>query len=164
MSKTEKNLQAAFAGESQANRKYLAFAGKADAEGHNSVAKLFRAAAEAETIHALHHFKVLGYNKSTAENLKAAVSGETHEFKEMYPDFIREATEENNQEALRTFMQANAAEEVHAMLYQKALDHLSDNAVHNYFVCPVCGYIAEDNLPDVCPICGAKHTVFKTIS
>lgn len=163
MSKTIKNLEAAFAGESQANRKYLSFAAKAEAEGHPSVAKLFRAAAEAETIHALHHFKVLGYNQSTTENLKAAISGETHEFSEMYPDFIKEASEENNQEALRTFMQANEAEKVHAKLYQKALDHLSSQETHTYSVCPVCGYIAEDNVPEVCPICGAKHTVFKAI-
>lgn len=163
MSKTEKNLQAAFAGESQANRKYLSFAAKADAEGHSNAAKLFRAAAEAETIHAMHHFKVLGYNKTTEENLQAAIAGETHEFTEMYPDFIKEATEEGNKDALRAFMQANAAEEVHAKLYKKALDSLSDKTTHNYFVCPVCGFIADNDIPDVCPICGTKHTAFKEI-
>ena len=163
MSKTEKNLIDAFAGESQANRKYLSFAQKADVEGHSNAAKLFRAAAEAETIHAMHHFKVLGYNKTTAENLKAAIAGETHEFKEMYPDFIKTATEEGNKEALRAFHLANSAEEVHAKLYQKALDSLTDSTVHNYSVCPVCGYISDNDEVDVCPICGTKHTAFKEI-
>jgi len=163
MSKTEKNLQAAFAGESQANRKYLAFAQKADAEGHASVAKLFRAAAEAETIHAMHHLKVLGYNKTTAENLKSAITGETHEFTEMYPEFINEATNEGMQEAVKAFSQANAAEEVHANLYQKALNAIGDHSLHNYFVCPICGFIADNDVPDICPICGTKHTAFKEI-
>jgi rubrerythrin len=163
MSKTEKNLQTAFAGESQANRKYLSFAQKADAEGYSITAKLFRAAAEAETIHAMHHLKVLGYNKNTQENLKAAITGETYEFTKMYPDFIKEANEEENQEALKAFIQASAAEEVHANLYQKMLDSLSDKAIHNYFVCPVCGFIADNDIPEVCPICGTKHTAFKEI-
>lgn len=163
MSKTEKNLQAAFAGESQANRKYLSFAMKADAEGYPNAAKLFRAAAEAETIHAMHHFKVLGYNKSTEENLKAAIAGETHEFTEMYPDFIKEANEEGNEAAVRAFTQANAAEEVHANLYKKALESLTDKTTHNYSVCPVCGYISDNSDVDVCPICGTRHTAFKEI-
>jgi len=109
MSTTDKNLVAAFAGESQANRKYLAFAKQADAEGYPQAAKLFRAAAEAETIHAHAHLKAMGMIKSTAENLKAAVEGETYEFEAMYPDFIKVAKEENNTAAVRTFHLANEA-------------------------------------------------------
>jgi len=163
MSNTEKNLQTAFAGESQANRKYLAFAQKADLEGYKGVAKLFRAAAEAETIHAMSHLKELGYNKSTEENLKSAIAGETHEFTEMYPAFIKEAEIDNNKGALIAFKRANAAEEVHANLYKKALSFVQEKKDANYFVCPVCGFIAENEIPDVCPICGTNHKTFKEI-
>jgi rubrerythrin len=124
MSKTEKNLSNAFAGESQANRRYLAFAKQADKEGHTQAAKLFRAAAEAETVHAHAHLRTLGGIKSTAENLKEAIDGETHEFRDMYPKMIEEAKEEGNKAAERSFNYANAVEEVHAGLYQKALDSL----------------------------------------
>src|SRR5512139_1439556 len=124
MSKTEENLQEAFAGESQANRKYLAFAAKADAEGFKQVAKLFRAAAEAETIHAHNHLRELKGIKSTKENLEEAVGGETHEFKEMYPAMIEEANSAGNKGAVRTFQYANDVEKVHADLYQKALNDM----------------------------------------
>ncbi|HMA86691.1 MAG TPA: rubrerythrin family protein [Desulfosalsimonadaceae bacterium] len=160
MSKTEKNLMDAFAGESQANRKYLAFAKKADKEGYAQVAKLFRAAAEAETVHAHSHLRTLGEIKSTAENLAAAVSGETHEFKEMYPEMITEAEEEGNKNAVRSFRFANEVEKVHAELYQKAMDNLDAMAEVDYYVCSVCGYTCEVEPPEKCPVCNANQNAF----
>ncbi|MTI81800.1 MAG: rubrerythrin family protein [Firmicutes bacterium] len=160
---TEKNLKEAFAGESQANRKYLAFSAKAEQEGYQGVAKLFRAAAEAEAIHALSELKALNGIKSTAENLKAAIEGETFEFTEMYPDFIKKAETEGNAAAKRTFSLANEAEKVHADLYKKALDSLDSNADIDYYLCPVCGYIHEKEAPEKCPICGAKGSSFKNV-
>ncbi len=161
MSKTEENLKEAFAGESQANRKYLAFAKQADKEGHPQAAKLFRAAAEAETIHAHSHLKALDGVKSTAENLKEAVAGETHEFKNMYPPMIETAKEEGQKSAERSFTFANEVEKVHASLYQKALDTLDNpEAVESYYVCSVCGYTCENEAPDSCPVCKAKSRAF----
>jgi rubrerythrin len=160
MTQTEKNLKEAFAGESQANRKYLAFARQAEKEGYPQVAKLFRAAAEAETVHAHAHLRTLGEIKSTADNLKAAIDGETHEFKSMYPDMIKTAEEEGNKAAHRSFVYANEVEKVHAELYQKALDNLSSLPETDYYVCPVCGYTCENEVPDTCPVCGAKGKTF----
>ncbi len=164
MSKTEKNLLDAFAGESQANRRYLAFAKQADKEGHGQAAKLFRAAAEAETVHAHAHLKTLGGVKTTAENLREAIDGETHEFRDMYPAMIEEAKEEGNKAAERSFTFANAVEEVHAGLYQKALDSLdSPDDVDCYYVCSVCGYTCENEPPDICPVCSAKAKAFMKV-
>ena len=163
MSKSEKNLQDAFAGESQANRKYLAFAKQADKEGHPQVAKLFRAAAAAETVHAHSHLKQLDGIKSTKENLETAIGGETFEFKEMYPQMIADAEEEGNKGALRSFNLANEVEKVHAELYQKALDNLGKNEESDYYVCEVCGYTAEGSAPDECPVCKAKKQAFSKI-
>lgn len=160
MSKTENNLKEAFAGESQANRKYLAFAKKADAEGHAGAARLFRAAAAAETIHAHAHLKVLDGIKSTEENLKEAIGGETHEFTNMYPAMIADAVEEGNKKAERGFRYANEVEKVHAALYTKALENLGSNEVVDYWVCPLCGYTCEVEPPDVCPVCNAKKDSF----
>ncbi len=160
---TDQNLAAAFAGESQANRKYLAFAKQADLEGFPQIAKLFRATAEAETIHAHAHLKAMGGIKSTAENLQAAVSGETYEFSEMYPPFIKEAEAENNAAAVRTFKLANEAEKIHAGLYKKAFANLNNKEVYDVYLCPVCGHVAEGALPDACPICGAKAAAYKKI-
>ena len=161
MSQTTKNLQEAFAGESQANRKYLAFAKKADQEGYPQVAKLFRAAAEAETVHAHAHLRVLKGIKSTAENLKEAIAGETHEFKSMYPAMIETAQSESDKAAERTFTYANEVEKIHADLYQKALDSLDDpDEVDCYYVCSVCGYTCEDEAPDTCPVCNANKKAF----
>jgi rubrerythrin len=160
MSKTEQNLLDAFAGESQANRKYLAFAKQADKEGYPQVAKLFRAAAEAETVHAHAHLKTLGGIKSTAENLKEAISGETHEFKEMYPAMIEAAKEEGNKGADRSFTYANQVEEVHAGLYQNALDNLDSLEEVDYYVCSVCGYTCENEAPETCPVCNSKSKAF----
>jgi rubrerythrin len=160
MSKTEENLKEAFAGESQANRKYLAFAKQADQEGYSQAAKLFRAAAEAETVHAHAHLRALGGIKKTVENLKEAISGETHEFTKMYPGMIESAKEEGNKEAERSFTYANAVEEVHANLYQKALDSLGNSKAVDYYVCSVCGNTVENEPPETCPICGSKAKAF----
>jgi rubrerythrin len=163
MSKTEKNLQEAFAGESQANRKYLAFAKQADQEGYARVAKLFRAAAEAETVHAHAHLRAMGGIKKTADNLKEAISGETHEFKSMYPGMIEAAKEEGQKAAERSFTYANAVEEVHANLYQKALDNMENKEPVDYYVCSVCGYTCEDEAPETCPVCGSKAKAFSKV-
>jgi rubrerythrin len=163
MSRTEKNLKEAFAGESQANRKYLAFAKKAEQEGYKQVAKLFRAAADAETVHAHNHLKELGGIRSTKENLEEAINGETHEFKNMYPQMIEEANADGVKGALRSFTYANDVEKVHAALYQKALDSLGKNSEADVYVCQVCGYTVEGEAPDECPVCKAKKQSFKKI-
>lgn len=163
MSKTEKNLQDAFAGESQANRKYLAFAKKAEKEGYPRAAKLFRAAAASETVHAHAHLRELGGIKSTKENLEAALNGETFEFEKMYPQMIKDAEEEGNKGALRSFNFANEVEKVHAGLYKKAIGNLGGGEDTDYYVCEVCGYTAEGAAPDECPVCRAKSKSFMKI-
>ena len=160
MSKSEQNLRDAFAGESQANRKYLAFGKKADQEGYGQVAKLFRAAAAAETVHAHAHLRTLKGVGGTADNLKEAIAGETHEFKTMYPAMIEEAKAEDNKGALRSFEFANAVEKVHASLYENALANMDGLAVDEYYVCEVCGYTCENEAPDECPVCKAKKKAF----
>jgi rubrerythrin len=162
--KTEGNLKEAFAGESQANRKYLAFAKKADQEGYPQVAKLFRAAAEAETVHAHNHLRVLNGVKSTKENLQEAINGETHEFKTMYPGMKDAAKAEKNDAGFQTFNFANEVEKIHAALYQKAFEKLGKNEVVDYYVCPVCGNTVEKEPPDKCPICGAPGKSFMKIA
>jgi len=165
MSKTEQFLKEAFAGESQANRKYLAFAEKADKEGFPQVGRLFRAAAEAETVHAHNHLRVLNGIKSTRENLQEAIAGETHEFKSMYPEMIAASKTEGNKAGERTFNFANEVEKIHAQLYQKLLDSLGGTQEnYPYYVCPVCGFTAEKEPPGTCPVCGAKGEVFRKIS
>ncbi|MBN1106626.1 MAG: rubrerythrin family protein [Deltaproteobacteria bacterium] len=164
MSKTEQNLRDAFAGESQANRKYLAFAKQAEKEGYKQAARLFRAAAEAETVHAHAHLRTLGEVKTTAENLKAAIAGETHEFKSMYPEMIETAKQEGNKAAERSFTYANAVEKIHAALYQNVLDNLGKNADADYYVCSVCGYTCEKEPPEKCPVCGAAQKAFSKVS
>ncbi|MDR3567549.1 MAG: rubrerythrin family protein [Syntrophobacteraceae bacterium] len=159
-SETMKNLAEAFAGESQANRKYLAFAEKADKEGHPQAAKLFRAAAHAETVHALAHLKTMGKIGSTRENLRAAIDGETHEFTRMYPAMIEKAKEEGQDGALRSFSYANSVEVQHASLYQQALDNLESLEADDYHVCSVCGYTRAGGPPDVCPVCGSTAKAF----
>jgi rubrerythrin len=163
MSKSEENLKEAFAGESQANRKYLAFAKKADQEGYKQAAKMFRAAAEAETVHAHAHLRVLGGVKSTKENLEEAVNGESFEFQKMYPKMIEDAKAEGNKGALMSFDYANQVEKVHANLYQKILDSLGKNEETGYSVCQVCGMTVEGDGPDKCPVCGAPKSSFKKI-
>jgi rubrerythrin len=165
MTKTDENLKSAFAGESQANRRYLAFAKKAEEEGFTQVAKLFKAAAEAETVHALNHLRITGQIKSTLENLDTAVSGETFEFKEMYPRYIDTAKQEGNKQATWSFDVANQVEQVHAKLFTKAIDALKSKKPMekvDYYMCSVCGNTFEGEAPDRCPICGTpKEKFFK---
>ena len=157
------NLKDAFAGESQANRKYLAFAKKAEAEGLPQVAKLFRAAAEAETIHAHAHLRVMGGINSTKENLHVAIEGEGHEFKNMYPGFVSEAQSEGNKPAEISFKNAMAVEKIHHGLYSEALKAVesgSDLPAGKIYVCPVCGNTVKGQAPDKCPICGVPKEKF----
>ncbi len=164
MSKSEQFLKEAFAGESQANRKYLAYGAKADQEGYAQVARMFRAAAEAETVHAHNHLRALSGIKSTKENLQDAIAGETHEFKKMYPEMIEGAKAEKNSAAERSFSYANAVERTHADLYQKLLNSLGTSKEnYPYYVCPVCGHTAEKSAPGTCPVCGTKGEMFKRI-
>jgi rubrerythrin len=157
---SEQFLMEAFAGESQANRRYLAFAKQAEKEGYPQVAKLFRAAAEAETVHAHAHLRALKGIRSTAENLKEAISGETHECNIMYPAMISTAIVEGNKEAERSFKYANEVEKVHADLFEKALANLDKQAEVDYSVCSVCGYTWEIEPPEKCQLCGTKAKQF----
>ena len=164
MSKTQKNLMDAFAGESQANRKYLAFADKAEQEGYKQVARLFRAAADAETVHAKNHLRVMGGVGKTMDNLKSAISGETAEFKDMYPEFIEQAKKEKASDAIiLSFDVANQVEKIHAGLYQKALGSLGKNKETDYYICQICGNTLENGAPDRCPICNAPKEMFKKV-
>jgi rubrerythrin len=163
MSNTSKNLHDAFAGESQANRKYLAYAKKAEQEGYKQVAKLFKAVAEAETIHAHNHFRQMGGIKTTKENLEAAISGEVFEFEKMYPQMIDEAQAEGMKDAVRTFNFANEVEKVHAELYKQALAELGKNADGDYHVCGVCGHTVYGEPPDECPVCKSKKQAYKKV-
>ena len=156
MTQSEQFLMEAFAGESQANRRYLAFAQQAEKEGYPQVAKLFRAAAEAETVHAHAHLRALKGVRSTAENLKEAISGETHEFNIMYPAMIGTAIVEGHKEAERSFKYANEVEKAHAALFEKALANLDKQAEVDYCVCFVCGYTWENEFPEKCQLCGTK--------
>jgi rubrerythrin len=162
VSKTTENLWTAFAGESEANRKYLAFASKADAEGFTQAARLFRAAAAAETVHANNHLKALGEVKSTAENLKTASGGENYEWTSMYPPFLEEATAVGEKLAVWTFRLALAVEKEHQALYDEMLQNLdkSNNDAYGYYVCPTCGHTHPRNAPERCPVCGAKGETF----
>ena len=157
--KTVKNLMEAFAGESQANKKYLAYSKKAEAEGKLNAAKLFKAASDAETLHALKHFEVAEKIKSTSENLQDAVEGENHEYQSMYPEFLKVAEEEEHKAAIRTFTFAMKAEEVHARLYAEALTNIDQTEEIFYYLCPVCGNI-EKFRPEKCPICGVPGEKF----
>jgi rubrerythrin len=166
MSQTSNNLEAAFAGESQASRKYLYFAEKADVEGHKQIARLFRAASDAETVHARNHLKVMQGINSTADNLKAAIGGEHYEFTSMYPDFIKQADAEGNKKANDSFDLANRVEQIHHRLYQAALALLEkgqDMAEKPIYVCQYCGNTVEGEAPDRCPICGMPKKMFKLI-
>jgi rubrerythrin len=165
MPETMENLKDAFAGESQANRKYLAFAKKADKDGFPGVARLFRAAAEAETIHAHAHLQAMGGVGSTAENLKAAVGGETYEYKEMYPPMLAQAQKDGHK-AKVMFGFALKAEEVHAALYQKAFDSVEsgkDLSAAEVYLCPFCGHIEIGRPIAACPICGAKAEKYQKV-
>jgi len=166
MAATTDHLNAAFAGESQANRKYVAFARKADAEGYPQIARLFRAAAEAETVHALAHLRVLKGVGTTSENLRGAIAGEGHEFREMYPAFIADAKAEKAAAALISFENAMAVEKTHHDLYAEALATLEtgkDLAAAPIYVCQVCGHTHVGGAPDRCPVCGAARERFAEV-
>ena len=166
MSKTSDNLQEAFSGESQASRKYLYFAEKADEEGHKQIARLFRAASEAETVHARNHLRVMQKIKSTNDNLKAAIGGENYEFTKMYPEFIKQADAEGNNKAKGSFDLANKVEQVHHRLYQEALGMLEKSQTMTgkpIYVCQICGNTVEGEAPEKCPICGAPKKMFKRV-
>ena len=164
MSKTTANLKEAFAGESQANRKYLAYAKQAEKEGLPQVAKLFRAAAEAETIHAHAHLRYAGKIKNTMENLEDAIAGETYEFTKMYPDMLADAEDEGESNIKRHLSWVNAVEEVHANLYKKALAAKGQMEDVDYYVCSVCGYTHEGPYAGKCPICNAAESAFYKVA
>jgi len=163
MAKTQDNLKAAFAGESQASTRYLAFARKAEQEGYPQEAKLFRAAAAAEVVHARNHLETMEGVHSTQDNLKEAIVGENMEHVQMYPEFIEQANKEQKPRAERTFDWARKVEMIHESLYKSALDTLQAGGkpeAKEYFVCQVCGFTAEGKAPDRCPVCGAAQTSF----
>ena len=167
MTKSVDNLKAAFAGESQANRKYLAFAQKAEEEGFPQIAKLFRAAAAAETVHALNHFRAMDGVKSVAENLQAAIAGENYEVVSMYPPMLAEAEAEGDKRAARSFRWALEVEKVHEAFYRKAAEFLGkgkDAPATEYYVCPVCGYTHEGRLNGKCPVCGTPAEKFEKVA
>ena len=167
MSESIKKLKDAFAGESQANRRYLAYAKKADEEGLPQIAKLFRAAAHAETVHALNHLRIAGEVGMTVSNLDEAITGETFEFTKMYPPYIEIAKNEGNKQAEWSFNIANQVEEIHASLFTKASEAMKKNeamAPFDYTVCEVCGNTVEGLAPARCSICGAPQARFTTIS
>ena len=162
--KTKENLMAAFAGESQANRKYLGFAKKAEKEGYKNVARMFKAIAEAETIHALKHLEIAEKVNTTSDNLKAAAEGEHYEFSEMYPEFIAEAKQDGHKQAIQTFEYANAAEKVHGAMFNELQGKVaagSDAEDKTIYLCPVCGWVGMDPVPNNCPICNAAKKVFQ---
>ncbi|MFQ6134545.1 MAG: rubrerythrin family protein [Nitrososphaerales archaeon] len=164
MSSTEEDLKKAFAGESQASRRYKVFADKAEREGYPHVARLFRAASEAETIHATNDLLIMRGVKSTADNLKTAIEGETYEYTEMYPGFIKDAKKDGRRDAEKIFQEAKETEEYHASYYKEALELIKqkkDIPPKEYYICTVCGYTAENEAPDECPICGATKKSFR---
>ncbi|MCJ7445582.1 MAG: rubrerythrin family protein [Methanotrichaceae archaeon] len=164
MPKTEKFLEEAFSGESQANRKYTEFANKAEKEGYAQASKLFRAAAEAEAVHAANHLRALKAIKSTKDNLQEAILGEDHEYMSMYPEMIEAAMIEKNKGAEISFSFANDVEKIHSQLFQKLLASFGAAQEHfPYYVCPNCGNTVERSPPTKCPICGAEGKLFKKI-
>jgi rubrerythrin len=166
LNRTRYNIESAFSGESKANRKYLFFADKAEVEGEKRIARLFRAAADAETVHARNHLKVMHGIKSTSENLATAMDGENHEFTEMYPAFIKQAKEEGQSKAVESFDLANQVEKIHHDLYQEALNKLErgePSELRPFYVCQRCGNTVEGEAPEKCPICGASNKMFKLI-
>lgn len=166
MNNTTENLKAAFAGESQANRKYTAFSRKAEQEGYNQIAKLFRAAAEGETVHALNHFRVMNGVKTTEENLQEAIKGEHYEFTEMYPEFLDKAKQEKVKAAMEVFEEAKKVEVIHHKAYTQALETIKkgkDLEEKEYWVCQHCGNLMTGKTPEQCPICGHPRKEFKRV-
>jgi rubrerythrin len=166
MTRTEENIKQAFAGESQASRKYKSYADKADKEGFKQVAKLFRAASEAEMIHAANDLMIMKAVNSTEENLKTALEGETFEYTKMYPEFIEDAKSDGNKAAGKIFQDSSLTEEIHASYYKDALDLVKQNKdipESEYYVCAVCGHTAVNEAPTRCPICGSGKKSFKEV-
>ena len=166
MARTKENLESSFIGESQASRKYLFFAEKADKEGHRQIARLFRAVAEAETVHGRNHLQVMQGIKSTRENLLAAIADENHEFTEMYPSFIRQAEIEAKKRARHSFSMASKVEEIHHGLFQVALSMLEEGHAMEekpFYVCEYCGNTVGGEAPEKCPVCGAPEGMFKQV-
>jgi rubrerythrin len=166
MTKSVDNLKTAFAGESQANRKYLAFAKKADAEGYPQIARLFRAAAAAETVHALNHLRAMDGVKSTAENLEVAIAGENYEVVSMYPTMHADSEAEGDKRASKSFHYALETEKIHETLYRQAAQVLStgkDIAEKTYYICPLCGYTHEGPMEDKCPVCNTPANKFERV-
>jgi rubrerythrin len=162
MASTIDNLKEAFAGESQAFQKYTNFAKKAEQDGLTNIARLFRLTAEAEKLHAEGHLKALDSVGTTAQNLQAAIDGESHEYKNMYPPMFKQA-EADNHKAKRMFGYAVEAEAVHAKLYTQALEAATqgkDLSNVDFYLCPVCGYIELGKPTKECPICGTKAEKF----
>ena len=160
MADTMTNLADAFAGESQANRKYLAFAKKAEEEGMPQVAKRFRVAAASETVHAHEHLKVMGELKDTSANLAASIGGENFEHTAMYPGFMDIAVKEDNEDARFSFFAANTAEKFHENMFREAAEKMADLEDSRFFVCQVCGMTYEHEAPDACVVCSApKHRI-----
>lgn len=166
MLKTIEDLKAAFAGESQANRKYTAFAKKADDEGYAQIATLFRAVAAAEAVHTFNHLKAMDGLHDTSENLRVAIEGENYEVNTMYPDFIQDAEAEGHTRALRSFRWALEVEKIHEVLYKKALENIDEGkeAKLDYYICPICGFTHEGPFDGKCPICGYPGEKFEQIS
>jgi rubrerythrin len=167
MSKSLDNLKNAFAGESQANRRYLAFAKKADVEGFPQIAKLFRAAAAAETVHAHNHLRAMDGVKSTAENLEVAIAGENYEVVSMYPSMLAEAHAEDDKRAAKSFNYALETEKIHEALYRKAAELLGkgkDAAETTYYICPICGFTHEGPIEGKCPVCNTPAEKFEKIA
>jgi len=161
MSKTKEDLQQAFAGESQANRRYTAFAEQAEKDGFPQVARLFRAAADAEGIHAYNHLRAMNGIGATSENLLSAISGENYEVASMYPPMIDDAIAEGNKRAQVSFQFAFEVEKTHEMLYREALDALGKtDEDYDYYVCPVCGHTHKRSAPEKCPVCGTPGSKF----
>ncbi|MBM4463842.1 MAG: rubrerythrin family protein [Chloroflexi bacterium] len=166
MAKTKENLGSAFAGESEANRKYLFFSEKADQEGQKQIARLFRAAAEAETVHARNHLRIMGEIRTTKDNLLAGISGEHHEFTKMYPEFIKQSQAEGEDKAEGSFDLANKVEEIHHGLFRAALGMLERGQAMEekpFFVCQYCGNTVEGEAPEKCPVCGVPRKMFKRV-
>ncbi len=164
---TMKNLLEAFAGEAQANRRYRAFAVKAEEEGLGNLARLFRAIAESEAVHAANHLRAMGGVKSSVENVEEARNGEVEEYKGMYPMFIDQARRDINNEALTSFIWANSAEQTHGDLYEKALAAVKgggDVELEDIYICEVCGHTVEGEAPDTCPICNVPKEKFRKVS
>jgi len=160
---TEKNLKDAFAGESQAHMKYLAFSKKAESEGKSNIARLFKAISFAEQVHATNHLKALGDLGDTSENLQSAIDGENFEVEEMYPAYDAVAKLQTEKEAIRSIHYAIEAEKIHSAMYSEAREFVKqgkDIEMNDIYICPVCGYTVSGDVPDNCPVCGVSKDKF----